>query len=163
MVRPKFKDIEKKLLQEAKKFYEDRLVSLVIYGSFGRETQRLDSDIDFLLVAKNLPNGRMKRIREFEKVEEIITFFLKSLEQEGINTYLSPVIKSPEEVSQGSPLFFDMVEDSRILFDRGKFFAKALERIKGRLGELGSRRIWKGNAWYWDLKPDLKPGEVIDL
>jgi len=29
---------------------------------------------------------------------------------------------------------------------------------------LGSRKVILGNgSWYWDLKPDWKPGEVIEL
>jgi hypothetical protein len=31
------------------------------------------------------------------------------------------------------------------------------------LHELGARRVRLGSAWYWDLKPDFKPGEVFDL
>ncbi|MCY4660185.1 MAG: hypothetical protein OXF93_10300 [Acidobacteria bacterium] len=27
----------------------------------------------------------------------------------------------------------------------------------------GACRLWLGNAWYWDLKPDYKPGDVFDL
>jgi hypothetical protein len=29
--------------------------------------------------------------------------------------------------------------------------------------QLDARRIWLGNAWHWDLKPDFKPGDVIEL
>ena len=55
------------------------------------------------------------------------------------------------------------VEDTRILYDEGGFFAAVLDRLRARLRQLGSRRIWRGNAWYWDLKPDFKPGEVFEL
>jgi uncharacterized protein len=66
-------------------------------------------------------------------------------------------------VEAGSPLFLDLVEDARILYDEGDFFAGRLERLRERLAALGSRRVWRGNAWYWILKPDLKPGETISL
>ncbi len=106
----------------------------------------------------------MKRIREFESIEEKIEPLLESLHRkEGIHTYISAIIKSPEEAEKGSPIFLDMVEDARILFDRNGFFEEVLDRLKKRLKELGSKRIWKGNAWYWDLKPDYKPGEIFEL
>ena len=35
---------------------------------------------------------------------------------------------------------------------------KSSEKLWGR-GR--ARRL--GNAWYWDLKPDYKPGDVFDL
>ena len=31
------------------------------------------------------------------------------------------------------------------------------------LEKLGARRIWRGEAWMWDLKPDYKVGEVFEL
>lgn len=105
----------------------------------------------------------MKRVAQFLTVEDRIETFLESLQKEGMNTYISPVFKTPEEAEMGSPLFLDMVEDASILFDRNGFFSKVLERLRNRLKELGSKRVWKGNAWYWVLKPDYKPGEVIEL
>ncbi len=163
MLKERFKELEQRLLSEVKSFYGSRLVSLVIFGSAARERQRFDSDIDLLLIAEDLPRGRMRRVREFEEVESRMGPFLDSLKREGINTYLSPVIKSPEEAEAGSPLFFDMVEDALILFDRDGFFAGRLERLRRRMAELGSRRIWRGDSWYWILKPDYRPGDVIEL
>ncbi len=164
MLKEKFKEIEQLLLSELKSYYGERLVSAVIFGSVGRGTQTFESDIDLLIIAKGLPDGRMKRIREFDLIEEKIEPFLESLrKEEKINTYISPVIKSPEEAIKGSPIFLDMVEDARILYDRDNFFEKVLERLKNRLKELGAKRIWRGNAWYWDLKPDYRPGETFEL
>jgi len=56
-----------------------------------------------------------------------------------------------------------MVEDARILYDKSEFFSKRLERLRKRLKELGTKRVWKGNIWHWVLKPDYQPGEVIEL
>lgn len=164
MLKERFRELEERLLTEIKSFYGERLVSVVVYGSVARETQTFDSDLDVLIIAEGLPTGRIKRIREFDSIEERIEPFLKLLrQQDGIHTYISTIIKSPEEAERGSPLFLDMVEDARILFDRNGFFNGVLERLRRRLKELGARRIWRGNAWYWDLKPDYKPGDIIEL
>lgn len=53
--------------------------------------------------------------------------------------------------------------DARILVDRDGFLQDALQGLRKRLDELGARRIWRGNAWHWDLKPDYRPGEVFEL
>lgn len=121
------------------------------------------SDINVLIIANKLPDGRIKRITEFEAVEDRIEPFLKSLQKEGINTWISALIKSPEEAKKGSPLFLDMVEDAQILFDKGGFFSALLKRLEKRLKALGARRVWEGNAWYWVLKPDFRPGEVFEI
>ena len=163
MLKEKFKELQDLLLAETKSFYGDRLASFIVFGSVARETYRFDSDIDVLIIAESLPKGRMKRAAQFSAVEDRIEPFLESLKKKGINTYISSVFKTPEEAELGSPLFLDMVEDAQILFDRNGFFSKILERLRKRLRELGSKRVWKGNVWYWVLKPDYKPGEVIEL
>lgn len=163
MLKERFMELEERLLKEIKSLYKERLVSIVIFGSAGRGTQRFDSDVDILIIAEGLPKGRMKRVREFDKVEDRVELFLKSLKKEGIETYISPIIKTPEEAEMGSPLFLDMVEDARILFDRDGFFSARLKRLRERLKELGAKRIWKGDAWYWDLKPDYRPGDVFEI
>lgn len=164
MLREKFRELINLLLSEIKSYYGERLISVAIFGSVGRNTQTFDSDLDVLIIATELPGGRMKRIGEFESVERKLEPVLEAFRKaEGINTYISAVIKSPEEAEMGSPLFLDMVEDAKILFDRDCFFENILEKLRNRLKELGAKRIWRGSAWYWDLKPDYKPGETFEL
>ena len=155
--------IEIALVAACQRFYHSRLWSLVIYGSTARGTFSLYSDVDFLIVADPLPRGRLARVREFEAIEHEVTPLLRQIRAEGWNVAVSPIFKTREETQFGSPLFLDMVEDARILFDRDQFFANRLAQLRDRLKALGSRRIWKGQEWYWDLKPDWKPGDVIEL
>lgn len=154
---------ESALLEQCQIFYKERLISLVIYGSVARGTFSPGSDLDLLIVADPLPKGRIPRVREFEAVEAALRPYLTRCHAGGWDIRLSPIFKTPAEAEIGSPIFLDMVEDARILFDRENFFASRLDRLRERLGQLGSRRIWKGNTWYWDLKPDWKPGDVIEL
>ncbi|MGQ0734798.1 MAG: nucleotidyltransferase family protein [Acidobacteriota bacterium] len=151
------------LTTHVRRHYGHRLVSLVVFGSAGRDTMRPDSDLDLLIVADGLPNGRMARVEDFAPVETALADRLKAGRERGFATECSPVFKTPEEVLAGSPLFLDMVDDARVLHDRDGFFAGALDRLRERLARLGARRIWRGNAWFWDLKPDYKPGEVFEL
>jgi predicted nucleotidyltransferase len=163
MLKEHFKELQDKLLGETRSFYGENLVSFVVFGSVARETYRYDSDIDLLIIAKNLPRGRMKRVSQFSTVEDSLEPFLDTLKKKGIDTYISPVFKTPEEAERGSPLFLDMVEDALILYDRNEFFSKRLKRLQARMKELGAKRVWRGNVWYWDLKPDYRAGEVIEL
>jgi predicted nucleotidyltransferase len=147
----------------ARRVYGDRLVALVVFGSVGRGTQSPDSDIDVLLVADDLPRGRTARVEEFRAVQEALRDVLGEASRAGVNSRVSAVFKTPSEVQRGSPLFLDMTEDARILYDRAGFFATYLDALRRRLAKLGARRVWQGDAWYWDLKPDFKPGDVIEL
>jgi uncharacterized protein len=158
-----FESLIHALYDKAIEFYGDRLVSFVVFGSVGRRTVRPDSDIDFLLVVDPLPHGRLRRVQEFEAIESAMRDRLEQARGNGIFPSLSPVIKTPSEVRIGSPLFWDMLEDSWFLFDRDLFFQKELELLRNRFASLGAQRIWKGNAWYWDLKPDYRYGDEFEL
>jgi hypothetical protein len=56
-----------------------------------------------------------------------------------------------------------MVMDAVIVFDKGNFFKKILDEIATRLRELGAERKRVGKLWYWVLKKEYKPGEVIEI
>jgi predicted nucleotidyltransferase len=162
-LRTTFSHLVDRLREECTRHYGDRLVSLVLYGSTARSTMRPDSDIDVLIVADPLPEGRMPRMREFDAVEQALSGDLAEAAAQGVHTYLAPVFKTPEEVQRGSPLFLDMTLEARTLFDRGDFFARYLDGLRARMRKLGSRRMEFGGGYYWVLKPDLKPGEEIEL
>lgn len=143
--------------------YGDRLVSLVVFGSYGRGTMRPDSDLDCLLIAEGLPEGRIARVEEFGGVERAMGAELEEALQAGIHAELSPHFKTPEEAARGSVLYLDMTQDASILHDREGFFSSILDAQRERLERLGARRIWQGSRWYWDLKPDYRPGMVFEL
>ncbi|MCL6559866.1 MAG: nucleotidyltransferase domain-containing protein [Firmicutes bacterium] len=163
MIREKFQEFLRDLLSQTTRYYGDRLVTLAVFGSVGRGRQRADSDIDIMLIVEDLPDGRLKRIQEFELVEEALEPSLRRLKDAGIDTSLSPVIKSPGEVRRGSLLFLDMIEDSIFLYDRRGFFQSFLREFKKRLADLGARRVKRGNAWHWVLKEEYREGEVFVL
>jgi len=143
--------------------YGERLVSVVVFGSVGRGTPRPDSDVDVLIVADDLPDGRLRRVAEFRSVEVALAPLLAELASAGYHIELSPVFKTRAELARGTPLLLDLVDDARILYDRENFFGATLARLRARLDQLQARRIWRGSAWWWDLKPDYQVGEVFEL
>lgn len=56
-----------------------------------------------------------------------------------------------------------MLDDARILGDREGFLGAVFVGFWRRLDRLGTKCIWRGSAWYWDLKPDYEPGEVFEI
>ena len=155
----RFKPVLSILTDEVRCWYGRRLVSLAVFGSVARGVATSESDLDFLIVAEDLPNGRMSRLREFLSLEK------EMVERHGEMTHieLSPLFKTPMEVEIGSPLFWDMTESVIILHDRDSFFQNALLKVKQRLTELGAYKVTKGDAWYWVFKGDYTPGEVFEI
>jgi predicted nucleotidyltransferase len=160
MIRPqcRFKEILSRLTAACAAVYGDRLVSLVVFGSVGRGSARQESDVDLLVVADPLPQRRLRRMDEFEAVERAL-----GGEAGGCPHRLSPVFKTPRELRAGTPLLLDMIDDGLVLYDRDCFFASIIDQLRSRLEHLGARRHWRGDAWFWDLKPDYGPGEVFEL
>ena len=151
------------LVKACRRHYGRRLIAVAVYGSVGRGAPRFDSDVDLLIVADDLPAGRFARADDFRAVEALLAPGLKAAAAAGLRPDLSPVFKTRAELERGTPLLLDMTEDARLLHDPDGCLAAVLARLRDRLRALGSRRIWKGNAWYWDLKPDYAWGDVIRL
>ncbi len=158
-LRECFGEILNSLAAECRRYYGNRLVTLGVFGSVGRDSPNQYSDIDILIVVLDLPRGRLKRVDEFSKIEDNLSAILLWARNNGCYTELSPVIKTPEEVRQGSLLFLDMIEDLRILHDRNDFFRGHLEKLANDLSGHDAVKIPYKGAWYWDLKPDFVIGE----
>lgn len=140
-----------------------RLVSVVLFGSVARGEATPFSDIDLLVVAEGLPKGRSARRRELQMADQAVEGELMALHEKGVASDLCVIIQTPEEATAIRPLYLDFVEDAVILYDKGGFFAQVLARLKRSLERLGARRLHLGKVRYWDLKPDLTPGEVFEL
>lgn len=162
--RKAYREVVESTLQHCREYYGERLVSFVLFGSVAKDTFTWESDIDILLVADGLPDGRYKRVMEFQKnVESNLEARLRELFRNGIYAELSPVFKTPAEVHNGSPLFVEMTDSARIIFDRDKFFESYLDDLSRRLRELGARKVPFKGGYYWVLKPGMKPGESLEL
>jgi uncharacterized protein len=137
----------------------DTLVSLVLFGSQARGEAGLDSDVDLLIVATDLPRSLAERRRPF----------LASWDEVRTRTELPAVewnlvVKSRDEARHHSPLYLDIAVDGIVLHDVDGFFSGVLDEIRARMRELGSRRVRLADgSWYWDLKPDYRFGDIVRL
>lgn len=162
--KEKYYNIIEKLKQLLIEYYKERLTSIVIFGSVGSDRFTPESDIDVLIIIKNAPKGRSNRFFEYyynvmQKLENDIRTLLK----EGINILISPVIKTEEETKYGSPLFIEMTEGCKILYDENDFFNGILNELKEKMKKYNSQKVYFKGKYYWKLKPDYKWGEEIEL
>jgi len=156
-----FDDLSGDLLAAVRAVYGERLVSLAIFGSVARRTPNPESDLDILVLADRLPDGRMARVKEFEPVEQALATLLRELEGRGVRTDLSPVFRTSAELAYGGPIFLDMVSQVIILYDRGGVLSRHLSQLEETLRSTGARRIPYKGAWYWDLGPAQSDGHVF--
>ena len=141
----------------------DNLISVVLYGSVAREEATAYSDIDLLIISDGLPAGRFAKRKVLKPARALLAKQKEALVKGGIWSDFSEIIKTREQAQKRSYLYLDLSEDAIILFDKEKFFEKLLNEFRLWLRQMGSvRKVFKGYR-YWDLKPDFKAGDTVDL
>ena len=157
-----FLDYLVSLIQKA---WGDQVISVVLYGSVARGGAGPKSDVDLLLILIEASPVYWKRLQPLNSILRELRrqSCWKELEAQGIFPSPSILILSQEEARQNRFLFLDMIEEARILIDQDGFFQGRLDVLKMRLQELGARKVRRNGTWYWDLKPDLIPGEIVTL
>jgi hypothetical protein len=143
----------------------ENVVSIVLYGSVARGEAGPESDMDVLLILDEASPIYRERLRPLFPILRQLRRqpCWRVLEDQGIVPALSVLILSREEADQNRCLYLDMIEEARVLVDRESFFQGRLNVLKRRLRELGARKVRRDGAWYWDLKPELRLGEVVIL
>lgn len=132
------------------------LVSVVVFGSFARGEAKEGSDLDLLIVLKELPR-EVDRLRLSASVSSL---FKPPI---GFPRIVSPLIMTEEEIKRHPPILLDMIDGSLILYDEDGFMRKVLRELKRRLEEMGAKKVKVGDGWYWILKQDVKLGEVVKI
>ena len=145
----------------------EQLISVVLYGSVGRGDAQLGSDIDMLLVVDAPSPDERKAVRE--RVGDLVFEFensglMEELFQQGRLVDLEYRLYTKEEAQRTHIFYLDLTQDAILLLDRDGFFAAKLEQVRRRMEELGTRRVYfEDGCWYWELKPGMQPGEVVEL
>lgn len=144
-------------------FGKEVLLSLALFGSVARGEAKPDSDLDLLAIHKQVAFDPIKKfvelLLELRKGEKYLALFKKGIYPEPMAIFMAP-----EEISYNPLILLDIMDHGIILLDREGFLQGKISKLKGKLKEMGSRGvILKDGSWAWDLKPDWKPGELIEI
>jgi hypothetical protein len=165
LLQAEYRDFASEYAERVKAHFDDRLVSICFFGSAARGEASLESDIDVLVIAENLPRDYGLRIRETNRIHELLRKgeVYKRLRSTGASAFISDVYLTPEEAQSHPPILLDVADHGIVVYDREGFLARVLEDIRERLRQLGGRRIRARKGYYWVLKPDAKPTEVVEI
>lgn len=137
--------IYEKIVNLYKEYLGNRLISIVLFGSFARGDAKETSDYDLFIIAEGLPAKPLKRI-----------LFMRTPLQGQFDQRFSILAKTPQEMLEHfPPLFLDLGLDGVILFDRGDFFNNLQVKIKKIIKQAGlQRKRWDGEfSWEWQTPP----------
>lgn len=166
MIDPLFSDYINMILSSLKNRLGDALVSVVLFGSVARGEADEGSDIDLLVVSKHFDEHYGDRFLLFNEVErELLNSEpRRRLRRSGFGTLISPVPLTPEEVGRNPPILLDILTDGIIQHDKGDFIKGRLAELERKLRTLKARKVrLPSGGWYWNLKPDYKLGEVVEI
>lgn len=144
----------------------EELTAVALFGSAARGTDRPGSDLDILVVLQNPSQAYAKRTRRLVPLLDEVRDSSEYRELEACGRPLEPsfLVLSLAEARSHPPIFLDMVDEAMVLYDPAGELQRELKAVRERLHTLGSRKKHlPDGSWYWVLKPDLKPGEVIEL
>jgi predicted nucleotidyltransferase len=149
-----------------KEHFGGKLRSVCLFGSVARGCASVESDIDVLVVAEGLPDDVGMRLKETNYIHENLKGAApyRSLRASGKGSLISDLFFTPEEIQRHPPILLDIVEDGILMYDKDDYLRNVLLAIRETLKKLGSRRvITKRGSYYWVLKPDIKPGEIVQI
>jgi hypothetical protein len=87
----------------------------------------------------------------------------KRLQKKGFSADPYPIFMTENDLYERPLILLDILDHGIVIYDIG-VLEKRFVSLKQRLHELGSKRITlEDGTWYWILKPNWKPGEVIEL
>jgi len=143
--------------------FGDDVLSVALFGSIARGTAKKDSDIDLLIIHNEVSCDPLKKFVDMQlEIENGIAY--NELRAKDFYPCLSPIFMTPDEVSIKPLILLDIMDHGLILKDENGILLDKIQKLKKRLEELGSQKIvFEDSSWAWDLKPDWKPGEVIEI
>jgi predicted nucleotidyltransferase len=131
------------MVQDLRREYGEQLVSIVVYGSYARETATSGSDIDLLIVVRALP-------RDWQSIHYLEDEWMLKGRQFGKRFQITLV--TPEDVSDSieyaAPMILEIHNTHKIILDRGDFFKDCMKRMEYLIRE---RRIRMRKPGVWEV------------
>ena len=132
-------------LQNIKGELKANLTSVILFGSVARNEIREDSDIDFIVICKELPKGWRERDHIAIELEKTGFGFGRAVHIE-----LLTENEFEFSVKEGAPLLFEVIANNKITYDNG-FFKKQAAIFKGNIERWNAR---KTDKFTWEV-PEL--------
>jgi hypothetical protein len=129
------------MVQELCEAFGESLLAVVVYGSHARGTATPRSDVDLLVVVRNLP-------RDWEMIHCLEDEWARKGRRLGKRFQV--MLASPEDVEDSvewaAPLMLEIYNTHEIIFDRGDFFQSCIRRMRYLMQERGIR-MKKPGVW----------------
>lgn len=138
-----YKNAINEFVKSCKKKLGKKLVSIVLFGSVARGTARKGSDIDILVIAKNLPKDWRERDNTLDDI--VMEILLK------YSIRVFPIIVESTDIKASArwpnPLFYGMLLGYNVIYDEGSFFKSMMKIVKERIRIKKPIYVEGGRKW----------------
>lgn len=150
--------------------FGDELVSLILYGSLAKGSFKPGrSDIDLLYILQDGSEKVWQReasvFRTFQSTWEYRAseHWFKTQGYYGFPE-VTTVWLQKSYAKKFQPIYLDMLSHRAVLYDQEGFFQNLIRKLEEALKALGTIRVeHPDGTCMWLLKPDLAPGEPIEI
>lgn len=135
-------NILKRIVDRIKDKLGEDVLSIVLFGSMTRGDFTESSDIDVLVIARNLPDDWRDRDKILLELAEI-----RFDRGRPVHITLTDEYEMNASIDQGAPLLFGLHDANRVVFGRDGFFEKLMKRFDDNMKRWGVRKIRNGE-WF---------------
>ncbi len=133
-----------------------------LFGSVARGSQGRVCDLDLLVILEDGAKPGLNVFKGFWREDASPGY--RKLDSQGLRMDPSPVVWTRARLATHPWLLLDIVEHGVVLHDPEGLLASTFEDVRRGLKSMGSRKVLlPDGSWFWHLKPDWKPGEVVRL
>ncbi len=130
-------------MEKCRNKFGNKLISIVLFGSYARGTCTEYSDVDLLVVAEGLPENRIARHKILNDVK--LEFIYK------YHTRISPIFIKPGDLSVEhiNPLVYGILTGYRVLSDPLNFWSNFMVKLKPKIHE--KRPVYIEDKQQWQI------------
>ena len=145
-------DLLRNFVEILRKYYPNRLLCVILFGSCARGDWTEDSDIDLMIIVKGWKIPTWERTRELIPLKKILTSKESFLSLWSKKYYFPLAIYplSDTDLIRSHPIMYDLVLDGIVLFEENNFGKELLRQYREELDAKNAVRITQpGKQRYW--------------
>lgn len=139
MIQKRIRTITEEFVKSCEKQFGKNLECIVLFGSYARGTAAQGSDIDILVIAKNLPKNM------FERLNLMDDFIMNAIKKYYVR--IMPLFYEPDEFfNEKNMLLYGVLTGYNILFGESEW-NNYLASVKSTIEEINPEYIEGGKSW----------------
>jgi len=138
------------------------LMGVWLFGSVARGEARPNSDVDLIVVAKNLKEEKGKMagaVYARLEIGEERKFLLRN----GFATDVSVYPMTERELFRFYPIMLDVIDHGIVVYEKGEVLTRVARSMQDGMARLGVRKVQLRRGWMWLLPPQLRVGERVGV